>query len=113
MISDWVSGDQALVRRLVERPAAAYAASAASRCAIARASAEPSALLRTISSRLQDFFRAVAESVFMGNPHRSMRHRRPAMHIPLYHRLIHWLDDAVNVVVAVAASVLLLLIIFS
>ena len=35
------------------------------------------------------------------------------MHIPPYHRLIHWLDDAVNVVVAVAASVLLLLIIFS
>jgi hypothetical protein len=24
------------------------------------------------------------------------------MHIPLYHRLIHWLDDAINVVVAVA-----------
>ena len=35
------------------------------------------------------------------------------MHIPPYHRLIHCLAPALNVVVAVAASVLLLLIIFS
>ena len=35
------------------------------------------------------------------------------MHIPLYHRLIHWLDDAVNIAVAVAATVGLLLIVFS
>ena len=88
-------------------------ASAASRCAIARASADFSAHLRTISGRLQDFFGAVAESVFMDNPHRSMPRRRPAVHIPLYHRLIHWLDDAVNIAVAVAATVGLLLIVFS
>jgi hypothetical protein len=34
------------------------------------------------------------------------------MRIPLYHRLIHWLDDAVNVAVAVAATLGLLLIVF-
>jgi hypothetical protein len=88
-------------------------ASTASPCAIVRASAELSALLRTISRRLQDFFRAVAESVFMGNPHRSMAHRRPAMHIRFNHRLIHWLDDALNAAVAVAGTVGLLLIIFA
>ena len=49
----------------------------------------------------------------MDNPHRSMPRRRPAVHIPLYHRLIHWLDDAVNITVAVAATVGLLLIVFS
>ena len=34
------------------------------------------------------------------------------MHIPLYHRLIHWLDDAINATVAVAAALGLLLIVF-
>jgi hypothetical protein len=49
----------------------------------------------------------------MDTPHRSMPLRRPAMHIPLYHRLIHWLDDGVNIVVAVAGMVGLLVILFN
>lgn len=35
------------------------------------------------------------------------------MRTPWYHHLIHWLDDAVNAVVAVAATLGLLLIVFA
>jgi hypothetical protein len=35
------------------------------------------------------------------------------MRTPLYHPWIHWLDDAVNIVLAVAAALGLLLIVFA